>query len=33
MSATNSVRAYKSKAAKQNSLDSSFVDRLEEVEE
>ena len=33
MNAANNVRAYKAQAGKQNSLDSKFVDRLEEVEE
>ena len=33
MNAASNVRTYKAKAAKQNSLDSDYVDRLEEVEE
>ena len=33
MAAANNVRTYKAKAAVQSSLDSAFVDRLEEVEE
>ena len=33
INAASNVRTYKAKAAKQNSLDSAFVDRLEEVEE
>ena len=33
LAAANNVRTYKARAEKQSSLESQFVDRLEEVEE